>query len=86
MEDPIDRSPPQEPDYRALEALREARSAWGMQDQWRHDNPNGRVFTHKHLKNGKYEWARLDRIYSQRSHAHKLFEWDATPSAVPTDH
>src|SRR5258707_8182060 len=79
-EDPIDRSPPKEGNRRVIEALREARTAWGTQDQWRHDHLSSRVFTHKHITNGEYEWARLDRIYAQRAHTPKLFKWEAGPS------
>jgi exonuclease III len=85
-EDPIDRSPPKANDHLALEALRETRHDWGVQDQWRHDNPNGRVFTFKQIRNGTYRYARLDRIYSASRHACNLIEWKANPPSVPTDH
>jgi len=85
-EDGIDRSPPQENERAATDALRNIRLSWGVQDQWRHDNPSERLFTHKHLNNGKHEYARLDRIYSKRELANKLFDWKAKPSLVPTDH
>ena len=85
-EDPIDRSPPKINNRAAIEALRETRHGWGIQDQWRHDNPNGRLFTFKQIREGAYNHARLDRIYSATRHAHNLFEWKARPSEVPTDH
>jgi len=66
-EDGIDRSPPQENERAATDALRNIRLSWGVQDQWRHDNPSERLFTHKHLNNGKHEYARLNRIYSKRT-------------------
>ncbi len=85
-EDPIDRSPPKPNDNAAIEALRESRHNWGVQDQWRHDNPNGRVFTFKQTQNETFHYARLDRIYSANHHACNLFEWKAGPSPIPTDH
>lgn len=86
-EDEIDRSPPQENERIAIDALREMRQTWEIQDQWRYDNPSGRAFTHKHINRArKYEYARLDRIYSARRHANTLFEWRTRQSAVPTDH
>lgn len=85
-EDPIDRSPPRANDRTAIEALRETRHTWGVQDQWRHDNPTGRIFTFRQLRERAYNHARLDRIYSANRHACNLFEWKAGPSAIPTDH
>lgn len=90
-EESIDRSPPQRIDRTlraATEAIRETRLAWNVQDQWRRNNPNGRIYTHKHWNERKqhYEFARLNRIYVNREHANNLFEWKTRPSAVPTDH
>ncbi|KAF8494913.1 hypothetical protein F5888DRAFT_1635839 [Russula emetica] len=85
-EDPIDRSPPKANNRTAIESLRETRHAWGIQDQWRHDNLTGRVFTFKQIRENAYSYARLDRIYSANWHACNLFEWKVGPSAIPTDH
>jgi hypothetical protein len=69
----------------ATDALRMARSAWGVQDQWRHDNPRERTFTHSHTHRGNQELAHLDRIYMSRRLANYLFEWKLRLSKVPTD-
>jgi exonuclease III len=83
-EEAIDRSPPKLNNIRALEALRETRHEWGVQDQWRHDNPNGRMFTFKQIREGTYRYARLDRIYTAARHACNLFEWTTTSSIIPS--
>ncbi|KAI0282258.1 Endonuclease/exonuclease/phosphatase [Russula aff. rugulosa BPL654] len=85
-EDPIDRSPPKMNNQAAIEALRETRHDWGIQDQWRHDNPNGRQFIFKQTRDGTYRYARLDRIYSASRHAPNLFEWKARSPTILTDH
>jgi len=56
-EDLIDRDPPTESDIAAIEALRVARLTWNTQDQWCHDNPNGRLFTHKHISDHEFKFA-----------------------------
>ena len=85
-EEPLDRSPPVMNNRQAIDALRETRHDWGVQDQWRHDNPNGRIYTFQQIREGTYRYARLDRIYTATRHANHLFEWKANPSTVPTDH
>ncbi len=85
-EDPIDRSPPQENEKLVIDALWNIRHTWEIQDQWCHDNPGARCFTHKHKNNGQYEYARLNWIYTARMHTCKLLEWDAGLSAIPMDH
>jgi len=85
-EDGINRSPPQDNERIVTDTLRETRLDWNIQDQWRHNNLSGRAFTHKHIRNGKFEYAQLDRIYTGRELANNLFRWKVRPSAVPTDH
>ena len=87
-EDAIDRSPPQDrpQDRRASDVLRELRLAWNIQDQWRHNNPRERLFTHHHKRNGQYKQERLDRIYSVKRHDKHLFKWEVEPSTTPSDH
>ncbi len=85
-EDTIDQLPPKENENIKTKVLREIRMAWGIQDQWRHNNPAGRVFIHSHTNGGRQDYARLDRIYSAHKHANNLFEWKSRPGAVPTDH
>ena len=88
MEDMIDRSPPQNrtQERRAADALKELRIMWNIQDQWRHNNPGGRFFTHHYWKNGQIKQERLDRIYAARKHQINLFKWEASPSTTPPDH
>ena len=86
MEDAIDREPASENESAATDALRNVRLAWGIQDQWRHDNPNERAFTHHHIREGSYKFVRLDRIYTKRNLANCLFEWKIHEPTVPTDH
>ncbi|KAH9957393.1 hypothetical protein BJV74DRAFT_789793, partial [Russula compacta] len=85
-EDVIDRSPPTPNENSAVEVLRNIRTAWGIQDQWRHDNPKGRAFTHCHIRGTTHELACLNRIYTKRDLANCLFEWKICQPAAPTDH
>ncbi len=85
-EEAIDCSPPKDNKRAVVEALRALRITWNVQDQWHHDNPNGRIFTHSHTNGRKHEHARLDRIYTAKKHDCWLFEWKANQLEVPTDH
>ncbi|KAH9971886.1 hypothetical protein BJV74DRAFT_751997, partial [Russula compacta] len=85
-EDAINRSPPKLNERTATEALRDLRTKWGVQDQWWHDNPNGRAFTHTHVRGENHEFVRLDRIYAARKHERNLFNWEMKLAAVPTNH
>ena len=57
MEDAIDRSPASDNESAAVEVLRNIRLTWGIQDQWRHDNPNKRAFTHHHVRERLHKFA-----------------------------
>ena len=85
-EDPIDRVPPRLDNRAAVEALRNIRHAWELQDHWRHAYPNDRIFTYRAPHENDWIHSRLDRIYAARKHVPTLFEWKAGPTAMPTDH
>ena len=85
-EDPIDRTPPRLDDHTAIEALREVRCSWDVQDAWRLSNPNERVYTYRANANSQEIKSRLDRIYIASRLTQLTFNWVMTPSPVPTDH
>ena len=85
-EDSIDRVPAHPDDDKAIEALRELRREWNIQDTWRHINPSARCFTYHANANGSQVQSRLDRIYTSQEASQFVFEWKTRPSAVPTDH
>ena len=85
-EDPMDRAPPRLDDTQAIEALRDVKQSWEMQDEWRQTYPEKKVFTYRAHANGQQIQSRLDRIYAKRSCAPHLYDWKIKPSAVPTDH
>jgi hypothetical protein len=49
-------------------------------------HPNKKQYTYRTVKDEKTIMSRLDRIYSSRQHAQKIFEWKSGPTTVPTDH
>lgn len=85
-EDAIDRSPAHLDDAAAIDAMREVRRAWNIQDTWRHHNPDTRAYTYHANVNGSYTQSRLDRVYTTQDVAQHVFDWQMKPSAVPTDH
>ena len=85
-EDPIDRSPPRMDDLPAIEALRNTRYSWNIQDAWRTTHPNEREYTYRANVNGQQIKSRLDRIYVANPLTQFTFHWTITPAAVPTDH
>jgi ribonuclease HI/exonuclease III len=85
-EDPIDRSPPRLDDPSAIDALRETRNAWDIQDAWRLTHPNERAYTYRANANGQQIKSRLDRIYISSQLIQQTFHWEMTPAPVPTDH
>ena len=85
-EEVIDRSPPSIDNQAATDILRDIRLAWGIQDQWRHTHPNDTLYTYRSSQRGKTALSRLDRIYIAKKHTQMVFDWQAEPSAVPTDH
>ena len=85
-EDSIDRVPAHADNHRAIEALREVRREWNIQDTWRHINPTQRCFTYHANANGSQVQSRLDRIYTSQAAAQHVFDWQMKPSSVPTDH
>ena len=85
-EDAIDRAPAHIDDLAAIEALREVRCEWNIQDTWRHANPSARQFTYHANVNGTFIHSRLDRIYTSEEMSQHVFDWQMKLSAVPTDH
>ena len=85
-EDLIDRSPPHADDRAARDALRTVKQTWAIQDHWRHAYPNDRTFTYRAPRGDSWIHSRLDRIYAARRHEQTLFEWNAGPTAIPTNH
>ena len=85
-EDLIDRSPPHADDRATTDSLQRIKHLWEIQDHWRHTYPNDRCFTYRALRNDNWIQSRLDRIYAARIHEANLLEWNACPTATPTDH
>jgi ribonuclease HI/exonuclease III len=85
-EDPIDRTPPRLDEPNAIDALREIRNDWDIQDAWRLSHPNERVYTYRANVNSQEIKSRLDRIYIASQLTQLTFNWEMTPSPVPTDH
>ncbi|KAG1797202.1 Endonuclease/exonuclease/phosphatase [Suillus variegatus] len=82
-EEPIDRAPARYDQESATEALRELRSTLNLQDTWRIENPNRRMFTFSSNHN---TLSRLDRIYTSTRHVESMMDWDSHISHIPTDH
>jgi exonuclease III len=61
-EDDIDRAPAKPDNRLAVEALRDLRFAWEIQDEWRHTHPHERAFTYRARANNQDIKSRLDRI------------------------
>ena len=85
-EDPIDRSPPRLDDPTAIEAMRNIRHAWGIQDTWRLSYPNERAFTYRANVNGQQIKSRLDRIYIANQLTPLVHNWEMGTAPVLTDH
>ncbi|KAI0303267.1 Endonuclease/exonuclease/phosphatase, partial [Russula brevipes] len=86
IEDAIDRAPAHLDNTNAVEALRNLRMNWGIQDAWRRASPNEREFTYRATVNGTNIKSRIDRIYAASEHHQHLFEWHIGCTTVPTDH
>ena len=85
-EDPIDRSPPQLDDPSAIDALRETRHAWDIQDAWRLTHPNERAYTYRAHANGQQIKSCLDRICVTSQVIQQTFHWEITPAPIPMNH
>ena len=85
-EDPIDRAPLRLDDPNAIEALRNLQFSWRVSDAWRQTHPTDREYTYRAQVNENQIKSRLDRIYVADRIAEATFDWDITPSPVPTDH
>lgn len=73
-EDAVDRSLPSLNERATINRLRKLQVDWRLQDQWHHDHLNDRTFTHMHKRNGCYEQACFDRIYTFKSLKKTLFD------------
>ncbi|KAG0699323.1 hypothetical protein DFH29DRAFT_983581 [Suillus ampliporus] len=82
-EDPLDRAPSRPDNEQAVEALRNFRSDFNIQDTWQHAHPTMRLFTFNSNTN---TMSRLDRIYTSVSHDNSISDWKAYLCPIPTDH
>ena len=85
-EDPIDRAPNHPDDQAAVEALREIRTIWDLQDAWQHLNPGTCAYTYRASANGQQIQSRIDRIYIAKRLIPHTFDWAIKQSPIPTDH
>ncbi|KAI0043863.1 DNase I-like protein, partial [Auriscalpium vulgare] len=86
VEDEIDRTPPHPDRQTAVDALRSFRAAFKLQDTWRHDHINHRLFTYRAVRNDNVIQSRLDRIYTSETTARCVYEWDHVIGLIPSDH
>ncbi|KIK37671.1 hypothetical protein CY34DRAFT_25938 [Suillus luteus UH-Slu-Lm8-n1] len=82
-EDPLDRAPTRQDNIQAIEALRDFRSEFNIQDNWRHTHPNTCLFT---SNSNTDSMSRLDRIYMATAHQESMSDWKSYLCSVPTDH
>ncbi|KAG1722167.1 uncharacterized protein EDB91DRAFT_1240241 [Suillus paluster] len=68
---------------RAIDALRDLRSALNMQDTWRMSYPQHRIFMFSSNHN---TLSCLDRIFLSDKHTESLINWDSQICQIPTDH
>ncbi|KAG2750378.1 hypothetical protein P692DRAFT_20729893, partial [Suillus brevipes Sb2] len=66
-----------------INALRELKLTFMMQDTWRNENPTKRLFT---FNSNHQTLSRLDRIYTAERHATSMIEWSFNISQILTDH
>jgi ribonuclease HI/exonuclease III len=83
VEDPIDRAPARRDDARVVNSMRDARTAMGLVDAWRHTHASVRRFT---FSSHRHSLSRIDRICAKQSHVPLMFEWDTSSPPVRTDH
>ncbi|KAG1758455.1 Endonuclease/exonuclease/phosphatase, partial [Suillus occidentalis] len=82
-EDPLDRAPARQDNIPAIEALRDFRLEFNIQDNWRHTHPNTCLFT---FNSNTDSMSRLDRIYTSSTHQESMSNWKSYLCSVPTDH
>lgn len=64
-EESFDRIPSRMEDIQAVAALKNLRRSFNLEDQWRAENGDEKIFMHIHnLADGKSSHSRLDRIYA----------------------
>ena len=85
-EDPIDRAPPRLDETAAIDALRDIRQSWDIQDAWRLAYPTDRKYTYRANSNEQEIKSRLDRIYVAHRLTQLTCDWKHEETPVPTDH
>ena len=75
---PIDRTPPRLDDLSAIEALKELRNDWDIQDAWRLSHPNEYTYTYCANINSQEIKSRLGRIYIASQLTQLTFNWEVT--------
>ena len=85
-EDPIDRAPPRLDETIAIEALRDIRQSWDIQDAWRLAFPTDRKYTYRANTNDQEIKSRLDRIYVAHRLTQLTCDWKHEETPIPTDH
>ena len=83
VEDPIDRAPARADNVAATAALRTCRQTLGLQDIWRQNFPEERLFTYTSPHN---TLSRIDRIYADPAIRKFLSRWAVETSEIPSDH
>ncbi|KAI0041092.1 DNase I-like protein, partial [Auriscalpium vulgare] len=86
VENALDRAPARLDQLNAIEALRDFRTVFHLQDSWRIDFPDSRLFTHRSHHGNIFTQARLDRIYTTPAVSNAVFEWRHQTGALPSDH
>ncbi|KAI0047109.1 DNase I-like protein, partial [Auriscalpium vulgare] len=86
VENAIDRAPARLDQLNAIDALRDFRTAFSLQDTWRVEHPDSRLFTFRTRREALFTQSRLDRIYTTPSVAAAVFEWRHQAGAFPSDH
>ncbi|KAI0046741.1 DNase I-like protein [Auriscalpium vulgare] len=86
VENALDRAPARLDQLNAIEALRDFRTSFHLQDYWRITHPDTRLFTHRSNHGTLFTQARLDRIYTSPAVSDTIFEWRHQTGALPSDH
>ena len=83
VEDPLDRAPARADNIAATAALRTCRQTLDLQDIWRQNFPEERLFTYTSPHN---TLSRIDRIYANPVIRKFLSQWTVEASEIPSDH
>lgn len=86
-EQSYDRIPARMEDTQAVDALKKLKRHFNLEDQWRAENGDDKIFTHIHtLADGKTSHSRLDRIYATKKIITSASDGEIKRMAIPTDH